>query len=197
MLALFNACVGNHTSAEEVYKKLEEKYNEMGHPYHNWDHVEIVVQMLAPYVIGNRCAFLAALYHDCVYEPGSKTNEEESAEFAETELQKLGVPVADRQKIRDYILATKHTDNLTDPIAMYVADADLAGLGFSSEIYKKNTLAIRSEFSKFSDDQWKAGRIEFITALLAKPKLYYTDEFRRLFEDTARTNLQNELDSLL
>lgn len=200
MLQLFKDCVGNHPNAEATYDFLKDMYlegYELGNEYHNWDHIANVIRELAPYAIGKPLVFLAAFFHDCIYAPGAKDNEELSAAAAYDMLSSVGVGIKDREIIRDYIIATKH-DVITDDVDLqYLLDSDLAGLGYSWSKYLENNIKIRKEFGKFNNIQWIAGRSKFIEGMLLKKRIFQSEPFFKKYENAARENLRTELGVLL
>jgi predicted metal-dependent HD superfamily phosphohydrolase len=137
--------------------------------------------------------YLAILFHDVVYDTNRKDNEEKSAEFAENWLKNKFVN-EEIKEVKRLILATKHQHkNETDKDAQIIVDCDLAGLGQSWEGYKKNGENIRKEYSQFSDEEFKNGRIKFLENMLKQPKIFY---ILTLLESKARENMKRELEEL-
>mgnify|MGYP000025200776 CR=1 FL=1 len=93
-------------------------------------------------------------------------------------------------------LTITHDPAADDRNGQVLSDADLAVLGLPAAEYRANTAKVRSEYSHVSDTDFRMGRSRVIDALLAAPALFRTAEGRRLWEDTARTNLKAELASL-
>jgi predicted metal-dependent HD superfamily phosphohydrolase len=47
-----------------------------------------------------------------------------------------------------------------------------------------------------SDNEFTAGRSSFLTKIIEKQKIFQTDVFHDLFEETARENIRNEIEQL-
>ena len=47
-----------------------------------------------------------------------------------------------------------------------------------------------------SDDEFAVGRSSFLTKMIEKQKIFHTDAFHDLFEETARENMRDELEQL-
>lgn len=136
---------------------------------------------------------LAALFHDAIYDPGSATNEAESAFLAAQVLTGLEPParVADVQRL---VLATA-THEATAPDESVLLDADLAVLGADRPGYLAYVWAIRREFAHVTDQAWRTGRAQVLRSLLSLPRLFSTPPMEHL-EPRARDNLRTELVSL-
>ena len=75
-------------------------------------------------------------------------------------------------------------------------DLDLAILGSSKATYQEYATGIRREYEHMSDDEFAAGRSSFLTTMIEKQKIFQTDAFHDLFEETARKNMRDELEQL-
>jgi predicted metal-dependent HD superfamily phosphohydrolase len=161
-----------------------------GRKYHNWTHVESCLgyfnRRLSEFATEE--LLFAIVYHDSIYNPESKTNEEDSVSVAKTDLSGLGL---DLNKIETYILATKHTGEIyQDDATQCMLDVDLSILGASPELYKNYSDAIRQEYSFVSDKDYFIGRKSFLEKMLVREKLFYK---LTEFEASARLNLKNEI----
>ena len=80
----------------------------------------------------------------------------------------------------------------------FFLDFDLAILGAESDAYARYSKAILHEYERDMDSaQFKAGRALVLRNFLSRPSLYFTNDFQHRFEDQARQNLRNEIESLL
>ena len=136
---------------------------------------------------------LAALFHDAIYDPGSVTNEAESAFLAAQVLTGVepSARVADVQRL---VLATA-SHRASAPDEAVLLDADLAVLGADRRRYLAYVRSVRQEFAHLPDDAWRTGRADVLRSLLALPRIYATPPMAAL-EDRARANLAAELASL-
>lgn len=137
----------------------------------------------------------AAWYHDAIYDPRAKDNEDQSAELAITELTELGLPAPQVDRIAAMIRMTKHhtPSSLAEKI---LADADLWTLGGTPQKYAEYGAMIRAEYGFVSDADWARGRPAFMESLLARPYIFSTVHVRTQREEQARRNLADEFASL-
>lgn len=127
---------------------------------------------------------LGAWYHDMVYLPGSKYNEEDSAELAIKELKgELASLIA------NMVMATKTHTLPEHYLSALLIDADLADLGTTA--YAVNAFAVKQEYPNITNEQWVKGRIAFLTSMLNRPSIYLTAWGSR-FETEARYNITKE-----
>lgn len=142
---------------------------------------------------------VAIWFHDSIYitVPGAiYDNEGESAELASKILSDYNISINFRKMVRRLILTTRHNILPTDEDGKLMVDIDLAGLGYSPELFELNGQKIRKEYSwvKSDDDFWTA-RADFFRKMMAgRPNIYLTEYFRGKYEKQARLNLQNLLE---
>ncbi|MET0414446.1 MAG: metal-dependent phosphohydrolase [Actinoplanes sp.] len=169
--------------------------------YHTVAHLTAVLDVidrhadLAPHPDRVR---LAAWMHDAVYDPRAlgDANERDSAEFAETILQTLGVPAPTAAEVARLVgLTAGHATDADDPDGELLCDADLAVLAGNDEEYAAYAAAIRREYAHVPDEDFRAGRARVLTALLELPSIYRLEPLRAQWESRARANLQRELNS--
>ena len=137
---------------------------------------------------------LAIWFHDVVYDPLGRLNEEKSAEYF---VEHFGAcpPDSLTENVVRLILATDstrprtgtHDENL-------IIDIDLTILGASPEDYAVYKDAIRSEYSAVPEEKFRGGRKAILLRFLSQP-IYSTDYFQQL-ETQARINMQEELQML-
>jgi len=171
-------------------------YNEPHRFYHNMDHIDFMLERGKNLL--NREQYLAVLFHDIVYDPKRKDNEEKSAslmykmldEGYDTMKECSGEAV---DVIANIILDTR-THKATRPESELVLDLDLLGMGLDYDTFRINGENIRKEFSHLSDVEWKIGRSHFFRELLKKP-IFITKRFSH-FEEAARKNIKREMESL-
>lgn len=165
-------------------------YREPLRRYHTWGHVVGIMGQLPD---ATKAQTLAAVFHDIVYVPGFKGNEEASAELMWSYFSKFpdrfpGVCLADLELADEMILATRdHKYSRTEEIGKFL-DADLSGL--ASADYWKNRDLIREEFVRYPDPAFKEGRARFLEGMLDRPYIFHT---RKDLERPARDNIEQEL----
>lgn len=107
---------------------------------------------------------LAAIFHDAGFLNNPLDHEIESCKIAEGYLAQNHLPLTDRQKICEMILATKIPQHPTSKLGEILCDADLAYLGTTQ--YEENASHLRQELSlhgkNFTDEQWIQIQISFL-----------------------------------
>jgi pantetheine-phosphate adenylyltransferase len=101
-----------------------ERYEESHRCYHNIDHICYVLDKLSPHS-KNDTLFLAAVFHDIVYDPKSQTNEADSAELFLKEAASAKLDSNTKQEVKQLILDTK-THEPSGELSKILIDADLA-----------------------------------------------------------------------
>lgn len=137
----------------------------------------------------------AIWFHDVIYDPQKHDNEEQSAKLA-MEMLQGHLPTETLQHIEQYILATKthSSPNLeSDDNLRIFLDADLGILGAPAQQYQQYAACIRKEYTHLEDAVFFPGRAQVLSRFLARPQLFYSQHFQKLYEDQARSNLEQEL----
>lgn len=113
---------------------------------------------------------LAIWFHDCVYDPRSPVNEEESVSVFEEFADKINLPMDIRQNVVRAIRYTKkHTQFISDEctpewICVFL-ELDLGILASVPERYQEYKSQIRREFSHFDDERFREGRRQFLESI--------------------------------
>ena len=178
-------------------------YGEPCRHYHDLRHVAELLTLSATHRnrLADRVAVdLAILYHDIVYDPSRRDNEEASAILARERLTALGFPAACIQKVARHIEATKHLEPLLPEVAAtdtdldHFLDFDLSILAAEPAAYDAYAAAIRREYSIHTEAQYRIGRAAVVRKLLAMPRIYRVPASRPYWERLARANLTRELE---
>ncbi len=61
-------------------------------------------------------------------------------------------------------------------------------------MFDRYEAGIRAEYSRYLDDVFAVGRLNFIRTFLARPSIYQTDLFKARYEEAAQANLRRSLD---
>jgi predicted metal-dependent HD superfamily phosphohydrolase len=187
--------------ANKAFDALCASYSEPQRHYHTLDHVVALFDTLEIYdeEIGDpsRLAF-AVWYHDAVYDPQAKDNEERSAERASKELKALGAHPLMIDRVSKLILATKNHmaasgGDYDDDVFL---DADFAILGAPPEEYAAYLSGVREEYAHLSDEEWKKGRGAFLERIAEAPRIFRTGIFEGAYAKQARLNIKGELRNL-
>lgn len=172
---------------------LTRRYTEPHRKYHDMRHIADMLCKGAALGL-TEVQVMAIWFHDAVYEPGNKDNEEDSADLAVQKLIAAGWPVERAQEVAEIIRDTKGHKPSTEE-SKKVLDLDLSTLGGSWEDYQRNGRNIREEYGSMSDEDWNKGRGEWLREMLERERLFWT-EWGTPLEEQARKNLQRDLDEL-
>jgi predicted metal-dependent HD superfamily phosphohydrolase len=183
---------------EHCFSIVMEHYANPNRHYHNLKHIENLVaqiQQLSLSAHDHAILIHVALFHDVIYKAGRKDNEQKSAEFARYWLSKLNFGTTESQLICDIIRATK-THRSSDFLTQLFLDMDLSILGENEGNYQEYTHQIRKEHIQIPNYLYKIGRKRFLKMMLSREVIFTTPKYYEAFENRARKNLRNELNSL-
>ena len=185
--------------SDELWNEIEQSYSESNRHYHNLSHIEDLIKELSDVkeqIQDWDTMMFSVFYHDIIYNPKSKKNEEKSALLAKKRLQTIGFPEEKIGKCFEQIIATKSHNKNSDNDVNLLIDADLYILGKSREEYVIYTENIRKEYSHYKDFIYKKGRKKVLKHFLSMDRIYKTVHFYNRYEIKARINLSVELDLL-
>lgn len=166
-----------------------------GRFYHNQQHLAHMLQLLQQYPPADKTTvYLAAWFHDAIYDPQKGDNEAQSAALAEARLSAIGVPSAQMGRVSELIRATQtHEVTADDVDGKLFVDADLAIFGEVWERYWGYAQAIRQEYGFVSEELYRQGRTAVLSRFLARPIIYRTAVLFDRFEQAARHNIAREI----
>ncbi|MCI9844672.1 hypothetical protein [Flavobacterium pectinovorum] len=184
-------------SANEIQQNwldLEKAYSKKSRHYHNLSHLKEMIESFEMYrdKLENPSEILFSIfYHDFVYSASKKNNELKSAEYALAILPENAK--LDKQLVFDAICATQlHAHNTTADIN-WLIDFDLKILSKEWEDYKIYFEQIRKEYHIYPDFLYKPGRAKALKHFLENEFIFQTAEFRGLYEEKARKNIEKEI----
>ena len=184
----------NPNEIKALWLDLEKAYSGKSRYYHNLNHLEEMIELFDQYEnkLKNPIEVLFSIfYHDYIYKATRKDNELKSAEYALKVLS--DTESLDKNLIFDAICATQlHQQNNIDDIN-WLIDFDLKILAKSWEAYQIYCNQIRNEYRIYPDFLYNPGRKKALEHFLENEFIYQTEEFRRLFEENARANIQQEI----
>ncbi|MFT3725323.1 MAG: hypothetical protein QM773_17270 [Hyphomonadaceae bacterium] len=188
------------SDASQIFENLFARHSEPQRHYHGLSHLTALLDLVtrhAPQIKPGSPNRLAIWWHDAIYDPTAKDNEEQSAVLARDHLAKLGAPPDLIDDVATIILATKnHWVGSSLGEHDIFLDADIAILGAPPAIYDSYTAAVRKEYAWAPADAFRAGRSAFLTNALTRPRLFRTDTFETAYANQARANMRRELTSL-
>lgn len=176
----------------ETFGALVTAYSEKHRHYHSSKHIDHCLRELDSALnIADEAAEveLALWYHDVVYDPYSSDNEERSADWACSLLNRHNVRAARVERVRALILATRHAAPATIPDAQLVVDVDLSILGADAAAYAVFEADVRKEYRWVPAIMFRRKRAEILESFLERPSIYNTEPFRARYELRARHNL--------
>jgi predicted metal-dependent HD superfamily phosphohydrolase len=203
MQAIFTELAARYCSnkrlIEQVWAEIEKSYSNPKRSYHTLFHLQQFYNELEATkdAIRNWDALLFSLFfHDLVYNPLRRDNEERSNIIAEDRMAILDVPPALIHACMALIMATKAHKWSEDGDTNIFTDADLSILGQPAAVYDAYTAGIRKEYILYSDILYKPGRKAVVQHFLSMDRIFKTDHFYSKYEHQAKENLQRELLSL-
>ena len=191
---------GKRTFAQSsVFELVARAYFER-EGYHNLDHLSFMFRLLDQYkdkLSRPKIVDLAVFYHDVVYNPRSKTNEEDSAERAATDLTKMGANQSTIDSV--YVLIHASKDHKVNSVfaddTSFFLDSDMAILGSDPESYAKYAQGVARDFKSVEPLLYVAGRQNFLSGLV-DTRIFSTAEMYARFQVRAQQNIAHELEQL-
>ncbi len=183
-----------------LFTDLAARYEEPHRVYHNLRHLRQVLETtdsLRSQASDVTAVELAVWFHDVIYDPRARDNEEQSALYAERALRQLEMLDDLILRVKELVLLTKtHVAPPGDRDAMILLDADLAILGEPEAEYRRYAAAIRKEYAHVNDEDFRQGRRSVLELFLNRKRLFLTEAMFTQREQRARQNLQRELAEL-
>jgi predicted metal-dependent HD superfamily phosphohydrolase len=182
------------SAGEALMNTLIAAYNEPQRKYHTEQHLRECLTLFNEHIkLAQEPAEIemALWFHDAIYDvkaTGSK-NEDQSADWAEDELRKAGVAPERIARIKDHILATKHSALPQGTDQQLLVDIDLAILGAQPERFAEYEQQVRQEYRHVPGLIFNWKRKQILKEFLARSPIYATPELRERFEGQARKNL--------
>lgn len=184
-----------------LYNQLVRAYGEPQRHYHTLQHLrECLAHFDAAASLARRPAEveLALWFHDAVYDPTRRDNEERSAAWARSGIAAAGCDAAVAERVAQLVLATAaHEAPAGDADAALLLDIDLAILGAAPARFDEYERQVRAEYAHVAEADFRAGRARVLAGFLARPRLYATEAFHGALEQRARANLARSLATLL
>lgn len=157
---------------EELIRQIRSERHRF---YHSYDHhIEPLLNQS-----NNKEEYLLALYHDAIYDPYSKTNEEDSANLWLDRQKIFSLTEESKQRIYEAILETRtHTSHSSD-LSLTFIKRDLSGFNQPFSQVLRDYKLIQKEYQYVDYNLFKEGRLSFLNTFRDNP--YITE--------TARVNI--------
>ena len=172
------------------------RYAEPHRAYHTLQHLEECLQFFTPLqLLPDHPAEveMALWFHDAIYELRSSSNEADSAAWAYEALVAAGTSPVAAARVRDLVLATKHTGQPSTVDECVLVDIDLSILGATQNRFAEYEQQIREEYAFVPDVLFKPKRREILASFLARPAIYNTPHTYQQLEQRARVNLMRAI----
>ncbi|MCB0031512.1 MAG: hypothetical protein KDE28_26560 [Anaerolineales bacterium] len=196
---LTDAISVSHALSEPVWELLLAAYSEPWRHYHTLQHIQETLSLLNQFTRPRGDLIhlsLALWFHDVVYKPEARDNEEASIILTTTSLQRWPLlPVTFREIERLIFITKSHQTSRDDILGHIILDADLAILGKERTHYQRYSEQIRAEYAWVDEAAYRSGRTQILRRFLERPQIYHTSQMASL-EGAARDNLQWEIGQL-
>lgn len=182
-----------------TFEKLQAAYSEKHRAYHTVHHIDDCLSQfdLTLDLLDNHAAVEFAIwFHDAIYRPFSKINEEDSADWAVEFLVSNDASEALKAEVSRLILATKHNVPLQSNDESLLVDIDLTILGSEPEVYAQFEDNIRFEYRNVPGIIFRKKRVQLLRGFMDRDHIYGNKHFRDLYESQARSNLQHAVEVL-
>ncbi|MDB5860912.1 MAG: N-methyl-D-aspartate receptor subunit [Ramlibacter sp.] len=180
-----------------LMNQLVAAYSERQRHYHTLQHLrECLAQFDAAAMLAHRPAEveLALWFHDAVYDPQRKDNEERSADWARASVLAAGCGAEAAERVAALVLATRsHEAQADDADAALLLDIDLAILAAAPGRFAEYERQVRAEYAHVPEAEFRAGRARVLRGFLERDRIYLTDVFHDALEARARDNLRRSL----
>lgn len=194
--ALWKRCVSaSSDSAPCVSAELVRLYSEPHRRFHTLDHINDCLRRfdeVGPLMKRPEAVELALWFHDAIYKPGARDNEERSAELFARE--SAGAEAAFTSRVCDLILATKHVVSDLPGDRGFMVDIDLGGFADPWDLFMSKGEDLRAEHATQSDDEYYRSQIKFLSRLERRRYFYCTSYYRSRYEKSAKENVHRLLE---
>lgn len=182
-----------------LWQEIEEHYTNKKRHYHTFEHLENLLFQLTPIrtkISSWNTILFTLFYHDVIYNSLKNNNEEKSAELAVKRMNQLSIPNKVIENCFSQILATKSHKTSENSDTNYFTDADLSILGQNWEVYTQYYKNVRKEYAVYPNIIYNSGRKKALLHFLTMENIFKTEYFYQKFEETARKNIQKEIELL-
>lgn len=180
--------------SENTLDFLLQRYSVPGRFYHTVTHINQMLgtfdELQGKFADGD-AVLCAIFFHDAIYDPARKDNEEQSAIAAREHLTRLGMGGGERvDSICAMVRATQHHRATGDQDTDLMLDIDMSILGAPIRQYMGYARNVRKEYlAAYTQEEYAYGRtLLFINPTLTAERVFITPEFSHL-EQQARENL--------
>lgn len=141
--------------------------------FHNWDHI---LSAQSYFDIMSDEQYIAWMFHDIIYLPGSQNNEKNSADYLSTYININNLNI-DNNIAYQIVLDTKeHISTIKE--SLFILDIDMLCLSFEYEDFYKSRMDVVKEYSSlFGYNETIHGTKDFLRKLLGQD-IYFHENFK-------------------
>lgn len=191
--------IGATGDGRALMGRLVAAYNEPHRKYHTEQHLRECLALFethASLALAPAEVEISLWFHDAVYNVRASDNEAKSAEWAAHELYRAGVAEERIARIKDHILATRHSALPKGEDQKLLVDIDLSILGASRARFDEYERQVREEYGWVPGFIFRKKRREVLREFLSRGPIYFTPALREALEIQARFNLVYSLELL-
>ena len=203
VLALFRSISGNDNYVNEATRIIS-LYLKPPRYYHTIEHVWNMLGKLSEFEgkfdqTRMLAAKLATVFHDVIYDckwKNAETVEVASAKVWISSVQRMEstLDIETIMYVYDLIISTQNHIPEDEHLETFAfLDADMSILGSDRETYMEYAGKIRKEWMHIPDQMYLEGRLKFLTKILEKSCIFYTEYGKHRWELQARKNMMYEL----
>lgn len=178
--------------ATPPWKLLSAAYSEPHRAYHTLRHIahcleeyeEVRREAKDPVAVE-----WALWFHDAIYDPRRRDNEERSAVLAEETAAAAGLSREVARRAGDLIRISTHRKSASDPDGRLFADVDLAILGQPPDVFAEYEKQIRQEYAWAGEPLFRSARAAILETFLDRFSIFVSPHFQEKYEKQARLNL--------
>lgn len=179
--------------------QLIQKYAEPHRHYHTLQHLAECIARLEPAL--GLCRHpgeveIALWFHDAIYDLQGSDNEMQSARWAVRALADAGVGADAAERVKNLVLATRHSALPATDDERLLVDIDLSILGAEPGRFEEYERQVRQEYCHVPAQLFREKRREILAQFLARPHIYGTPSLFNALEARARHNLSRSLERL-
>jgi predicted metal-dependent HD superfamily phosphohydrolase len=168
---------------------LLQRWNEPHRHYHTSAHLAHCLATYDRNPLRDARVELALWFHDAVYDPQARDNEERSAGLARAVAATACLAPAIIDVVVGCILATRHREPPASAAQALMLDVDLAILGEARRRFDRYDAAIRAEYAAVPEETYRRERSRILASFAQRVDLYTTPWFRGRYLERARANL--------
>lgn len=184
--------VGARGEADACLEALRRAWREPQRHYHSLQHLSECLDLLRAHRDSAQRPdelVLALWFHDAVYAPRAKDNEQRSADWARQALDEAGADPATTARIHALILDTAHAADPAPGDPSLLVDIDLAILGAAPERFAEYERQVRAEYAWVPGFLFRYKRRQLLRDFAKREPLYRTSALRERLQAQARSNL--------